>query len=119
MEVNLEAMYKKLSLMETESEEILVDVWRLQDAVFCGGKCLLVKLITQCHYNREAFKSTMRRAWRPVRVIKFRDLNSVIMLIEFDDERDKERVIRDGPWSFNKHLVLVMEVEGHQQVHQI
>lgn len=41
------------------------------------------------------------------------------MLIEFEDIRDKERLIREGPWSFDKQLVLVMEVKGHQQVHQI
>ncbi|XP_042964598.1 uncharacterized protein LOC122298810 [Carya illinoinensis] len=119
MGVNLEEMYKNLSLTEAESEEIIVDVGKLQDAVLSRGKCLVVKLLTHRHYNREAFKHTMRRAWRPVRGIKFRDLNSSIMLIEFDDECDKDRVIRDGPWSFDKHLVLVKEVEGHQQVHQI
>lgn len=42
-----------------------------------------------------------------------------MMLVEFEDVRDKARVIRDGPWSFDKQLVMVNEVDGTQQVNQI
>lgn len=41
------------------------------------------------------------------------------MLIEFEDIRDKECVIQEGPWSFDKQLVLLKEVEGNQLVHQM
>ncbi|KAF5463842.1 hypothetical protein F2P56_013970 [Juglans regia] len=61
----------------------------------------------------------MRKVWRIAKSIRFRDLNSIFMLIEFDDIWDKDRVLRDGSWSFDKHLVLMTEVEGCQQVHQI
>ncbi|XP_035543083.1 uncharacterized protein LOC118346304 [Juglans regia] len=62
---------------------------------------------------------TMTRAWRPVRGMCFRDLNANLFLVEFEDLRDKERVLREGPWSFDKQLVLVQEVDGSKQVHQI
>lgn len=80
---------------------------------------MIVKLLTERHYNRDAFKVTMKKAWRPARDIRFRDLNTSLTLIEFEDRRDKDRVIREGPWSFDKHLVLLQEVDGSQQVHQI
>lgn len=117
MDMNFEEMYKKFSLTAMKSEEIQLDIQQLQDSVLCSEKCLVAKLFTEHHYNWAAFKSTMKRAWRSIRDIKFRDLNSMIMLIEFEHECDKDRVITDGPWSFDKHLVLVNKFDGYQQVH--
>lgn len=36
-----------------------------------------------------------------------------------EDTRDKAKVIQEGPWSFDKHLVLTQEVDGRTQVNQI
>lgn len=47
------------------------------------------------------------------------DLDSTLFIVEFDDIPYKEIVKREGLWTFDKHLVLVSEVEGFQQVHQI
>lgn len=46
--------------------------------------------------------------------VQFHDLNSTLSLVEFDDLRDKERVLREGPWSFHKQLVMVQEVDGRK-----
>lgn len=43
--------------------------------------------------------------------MKFRDLNPSLMLIEFKDSRDKEKVLHEGPRSFDKQLVLMKEVD--------
>lgn len=42
-----------------------------------------------------------------------------IMLVEFKDLSDKNRVIADGPWKFDNSLILVKEFEGQQQVKSI
>lgn len=49
-----------------------------------------MKLLTDRHYNREAGEDH-----------KFQDLGSVLILVEFEDIRDKERVKREEPWSFD------------------
>lgn len=116
---NLEVLYQKLSLTEQEEEEIHADVQKLEDAVVRNGKCLVLRLLSEISYNKEAFKQTMRKAWRPVIQMKFRDLGAHMMRVEFSDTWDKERVNREGPWSFDKNLVLIKEVDGTQQVHQI
>ncbi|XP_042964596.1 uncharacterized protein At4g02000-like [Carya illinoinensis] len=41
------------------------------------------------------------------------------MLVEFDDPRDKIRVLHNGPWTFNKQLVLTKVFEGHLQAHKV
>lgn len=61
----------------------------------------------------------MKKAWRPVKNVCLREWNSILTLIEFEDIQDKERAIRERPWSFDNQLVLVKEVDGHQQVYHI
>lgn len=52
-------------------------------------------------------------------MIQFWDLGSNILLTEFDDMKEKERVMRDGPWTFDKSLVLVKEFNNTQQGSQL
>lgn len=39
-----------------------------------------------------------------------------MLLIEFDDVRDKQKVPRGGPWSFDRNLALLKQLEGALQV---
>ncbi|XP_042942846.1 uncharacterized protein LOC122277028 [Carya illinoinensis] len=119
MEEELRALYEKLSLTAEESAGVVVETERLEDVRVRGEKSLMVRLLTERYFNREAFKQTMRRVWRPTKNIKFRDLTQGLMLVEFDEPRDKVRVLHDGPWTFNKQLVLTKEFEGHLQAHEV
>ncbi|XP_042972923.1 uncharacterized protein At4g02000-like [Carya illinoinensis] len=119
MEEELRALYAKLSLTEEESAGVVVETERLEDVRVRGEKSLMVRLLTERYFNRDAFKQTMRWVWRPMKNIKFRDLAEGLMLVEFDEPRDKVRVLHDGPWTFNKQLVLTKEFEGHLQAHEV
>ncbi|XP_042968967.1 uncharacterized protein At4g02000-like [Carya illinoinensis] len=61
----------------------------------------------------------MRKVWRPVKGVKFCDLNTEFTLVEFEDTRDKIKVMREGPWLFDKHLVLLKEFDGRLQIGKI
>ncbi|KAF5464529.1 hypothetical protein F2P56_014601 [Juglans regia] len=119
MEDSLQNLYQRLSLTEKENEEVVVEPEKLADEFVSSGRCLILKLFTERHYHREIFKGTMRKAWHLVLGVKFRDLDSTLMLAEFESIKDKEKVLRGGPWSFDNHLVLMAEVDGRSQVHQI
>ncbi|XP_040998212.1 uncharacterized protein LOC121244266 [Juglans microcarpa x Juglans regia] len=119
MDDSIQDLYQRLSLTKKESEEIVVVPEQLQDSIIGGDKCLIMKLFTDKHYNKDVFKSTMRKALRLTMGVRFRDLSSTLMFVEFDDRRDKEKVIQEGPWSFDKHLVLLKDVDGRKQVKQI
>lgn len=47
------------------------------------------------------------------------DLCSKFLIAEFEDVKDQERILRDGPWSFDKQLVLLKQFDGLLQPHQI
>ncbi|XP_042944768.1 uncharacterized protein LOC122278651 [Carya illinoinensis] len=115
----LDLLYASLSLTEKENEEVLVESSMVEEVLAKGKHCLIMCLLTRKHYNHEAFKATMKKVWRPVYGIKFRDLNTVFTLIEFEDEGDKSKVERDGMWHFDKQLILLKPFEGSMQISSI
>lgn len=48
--------------------------------------------------------------------VRFRDPSPVLFLVELENGRDKENVLKEGPWTFDKYLVLLKEVGGRLQV---
>lgn len=75
---------------------------------------MLVKLLTNRYYNQEAFRITMRKVWRPAKSLHFQEMGAGLMLAEFENYNDKVRVSWDGPWHFDKCLVLVKDFDGTQ-----
>lgn len=73
MKGKLESFYVKMSLAGEEQEEIHVEQNLMKNAVLRGENCLIMILLTSKHYNREAFKQIMKKIWRLVKTIRFRD----------------------------------------------
>lgn len=56
----------------------------LVDEVMDRGKnYLVVKLLSQKYFNREAFKATMKKVWKPSKPIHFYEMGLGLMLVEF------------------------------------
>lgn len=88
-----------MSLSEQEKEEIIVEDVLLEETKQRGEHCLLVSLFTDKHYNRQAFKQTLRENMASCE----EDLGSKLLLVEFEDQREKAKVQREGPWSFDRN----------------
>lgn len=71
-----------------------------------------MKLFTDKYYHKEMFKQTMKKIWRPIHGVKFHDLDQSLILVEFADLQDKYHVLREGPWSLDKKLLLMREFDG-------
>lgn len=106
MEVEVEELCDQLSLTELENEELQVHVSPLEEVISKGRNCLFAKLHTSRPYNQEAFMATMRKICRPIKLIHFLQVGSRMMMIEFEDRKDKERVLKKSPWDFEKCLLL-------------
>lgn len=48
-------------------------------------------------YTQEAFKATMRKIWRRAKSIWVHEVDLNIVMFEFEDRLDKERVLRESP----------------------
>ncbi|XP_042952131.1 uncharacterized protein LOC122289219 [Carya illinoinensis] len=119
MAEELESLCQHLSLSEKESCEIHVDSTVLEPNIARGERCLLMTLLTDRYYNREALKSMMKKVWQPIHKVSFKELGSKLILVEFADDHDKQRVLREGPCSFDRNLVLMKCLEGDRQVTKI
>lgn len=61
----------------------------------------------------------MRKVWKPTNTLRFHVMGDRMMLIEFGNNNDKDRVAHDGPWHFDKCLIIVKEFDGVSQVKNI
>lgn len=89
-------LYTKLSLIEKESKDVVVEMEKLEDVLPCGVKCLFMKLFIKKYFNKESFKGRMRKVWQAVMGVRFQDLSPVLFLVEFEDCRDKDGVLIMG-----------------------
>lgn len=53
----------------------------------------------------EAITRTLRSMWRSGGAFEIRDLGSNTALLLFDDEENVNRLLMQGPWSFDKYLI--------------
>lgn len=81
------------------------------DVIERGNNFLLIKLLSARHFNKDAFKQTLRKIWRLVKLVKFHEPSLGLILVKFDDVSDKEHVLSNGPWHFDKSLVLTKEYD--------
>lgn len=116
MDDSIEDLYKRLTLTDLEQEPILLDAQDKGTQVWKFENNLMVRLLAEKPYNKEAFWFTMKRAWKLVHPVKFRDLGGQVSLVEFSANHDKVNTISEGPWMFNKHLVVFQEVDESLQV---
>lgn len=76
----------------------------------------IVKLHTSRTYNRKVFKNTIKIIWKPTMMIRFHEVGFDTLLVDFESKLNKEHVIHDSPWNFNKNIVLLKEYDGKQKM---
>ena len=96
----LEDLWANFSL--TEDEEGGADVPN-QEAV--GVHCLAWKFFTKRVLNVKAVACTFKPLWKLVSELKLRDLGDNVLVFEFEDVMDLERVLEYEPWSYDKSLI--------------
>ena len=60
----------------------------------------------------DALRKNIRMLWKPNKSIQISLIEEEMYLVEFDDERDKRRVMEMSPWHYEKQLVLLQNFEG-------
>ncbi|KAK7816569.1 hypothetical protein CFP56_043912 [Quercus suber] len=70
-----------------------------------NSRVLVAKLFTKRRVNLEALTRTLRSMWRSAKDFELRDLGSNTVLLIFEDEADTQRILAQGPWTFDKYLI--------------
>ncbi|KAL2928887.1 UDP-N-acetylmuramoyl-L-alanyl-D-glutamate--LD-lysine ligase, partial [Bienertia sinuspersici] len=99
-----------LSLTEAEEDALICEdeeTDELLDQLVAHS--LVGTLLTDTPYNPEAFKNTMRSLWKPSRGLVVREIENNIFVFQFFSKADREKVLDQGPWSFDDRLLLLKE----------
>ena len=112
MAKELEQLWKKLSFIEEEDEDIVLGENSTKTAKELGKNCLVMKILTQRSINIEALRKTMRMLWKTNKTVQISEIEEELFLVEFSDPKDKMKIQEMCPWSFEKNLVLLQEFSG-------
>ena len=97
----LDEMWAKFTLSEEEERGAEVSQQRALNVHRLAGKFLTKRVL-----NVDAVARTFKPLWKPIGELKIRDVGDNILLFEFEDNLDLERVLEFEPWSYDKHLVV-------------
>ncbi|TXG47986.1 hypothetical protein EZV62_027280 [Acer yangbiense] len=100
------------SLSLKSKEETL---WSIRDTLkdSAGRKldlCLVGKVLTNKHINREAFRTVMPKVWQTTLGVEVVQDNT--FLFYFHNQGDRFRIFSGGPWSFDNSLLVLEKPLG-------
>lgn len=112
MAEELEILWQRLKVTEEEEESISLGAECTRAAVERGKKCVFMKVLSRKGLMVEALRKNIRMLWKPNKNIQLSVIGDELFLVEFEDERDRRRVMDMRPWHYEKQLVLFQEFEG-------
>ncbi|MCI22704.1 DUF4283 domain protein, partial [Trifolium medium] len=96
-----------------EEEELEIQVDDSQEKNENPALCLVGRFLTERPIRIRIMKEKMAEYWQPVCKVAIKEVNSNLFLFQFFHPKDLERVLKQGPWSFDGHtLVLGLMQQG-------
>lgn len=74
--------------------------------------CLVGKIFTTRSISHEGVRIALQQAWHPTGVVKVESLKNKIFMFKFSLEKDKRRVLSEGPWHFDRALIVLQKPCG-------
>ncbi|XP_058727213.1 uncharacterized protein LOC131598649 [Vicia villosa] len=106
--------WKNITFSKEEEEGVVVaDDEVCEEESF--QRTLAGKLWLEGSFNARAFKATMISAWKLRNPVDIQDLSKNLFLFKFSSRRDLEFVLKNGPWSFDRALLVLNRVSGEEQ----
>jgi hypothetical protein len=110
---DLSNLWANLSLSEGEDGELEIQRTDVNGILERGQSCIVGKLLSERLVSKDTIKSKILSWWKPKKSFTFKILGGNLFLIEFEDARDKGRVLEGRPWVFEGNLFLVEDFDGH------
>ncbi|KAI8005339.1 Uncharacterized protein LOK49_LG08G02355 [Camellia lanceoleosa] len=77
--------------------------------------CLVGKLHTRRPFNFDAMKSIMLSVWQPTKGMQVRVIGDNLFVFVFGHVMDRRRVLLNGSWMLDKHLLMLGEMDPNVQ----
>jgi hypothetical protein len=106
--------FGKFSLVGGKKQRIHIGLEDVADLCAKASKCLVGRLGAPKQVNKEAFKALLTRIWRTGGDIFFKELNENLWLFEFEDDKDRNKVLEGRQWSYNRTTIIIEAIEGQK-----
>jgi hypothetical protein len=97
---------------EGELQEVDISDDETKELRTKGSKCLIGRLGVAKKIHRDSFKAILTRIWRTVGNVFFKELRENMWLFEFAEDIDRKRVLEGRPWSYDRTLLILNELDG-------
>lgn len=106
--------YEALSIHDEVEVDIPTDVDDTNDTLEEEAFTLVGTLWTDKTVKFNFLKDTMATIWRPGKGVLAEEVEPNLFLFHFYHEKDRRRVLEDGPWSFEQHLLVLKKLEKEE-----
>ncbi|KAK7243871.1 hypothetical protein RIF29_38684 [Crotalaria pallida] len=107
---------KQLFLSDVEAAGVVVLEEEVDEVEVEGlSLCLVGKLWTNQHFNVHAFKSTMVAAWKLKKEVVIQQMEKNVFCFPFSSSRDMEFVLKNCPWNFDRHMLVLKCISRDEQ----
>ncbi|OMO49946.1 hypothetical protein CCACVL1_30745 [Corchorus capsularis] len=104
---DLSLMWNKLTLKDDENQ--VIDIDGSQDS---QKFCLIGKILTKKVLKVDILRSVFFRVWKLSGGLRVQEVGDKMFLFQFDRMGERDRVLLQQPWSFNKALMVLQEFDG-------
>ena len=111
---NLTKDWRKLSLSDREGGKLAVKKDRVSHEF-----AFVARFLTKRVLNTEAIIRTFSPLWRSRNGFKVRNAGDHILIFEFDNAEEVEKILSSEPWSFDRHLVVLQKLANAIPVHDM
>ncbi|KAM7490617.1 hypothetical protein LguiA_033538 [Lonicera macranthoides] len=109
--------YANISIDDEEQSGLILEAAAVARVLNPALKwCLVGRFLTDKAINVTVMKNSLALFWRPVKGICIKDLGPNLFLFQFYHPFDMDWVIKQRPWSFEQHLLIVGKVEEGLQL---
>lgn len=74
---------------------------------------IVIRIWTRRVVNQTAFIATMKNIWQTKLDIDIKNIGKNLYVVQFYHWKDKQRVIDGQPWHFDKHVILMNDIQGN------
>lgn len=112
--------YVNLSINDDDEEGLILDEPNEGQEGGDYSHCLIGSFLQNRRVNFMAMKDTLASIWKPVKGVYMEETNVPnVFIFKFFHKLDMQRVLDDGPWTFNQQVLLVKKLEGNEQLSEI
>lgn len=112
--------YAKLSMDDEDIDGLILEGPLEDSSTTDFSLCLVGSFQTNRKINFMAMQDTLASMWRPVKGVFMEETNVPNLIIfKFFHELDLQRVLSDGPWTFNNQVLMLKKMEEGVQLSEI